>query len=198
MARIALRINGDVLPAKLEIVSDLGARHSIAAPAREEIVMVPQSATGSLEAITQLQAAPEAPKVVVLLDRAADALEIAELNVDGVVISSPEIRRFLQCLESVASGERWVDPAVRPLVMSTRLMKRHHLTSRERQIAEGVVRGLRNKEIAREIGVRETTVKMHLHHMFEKFKVASRTQLALAYSSPADLNGDERRPQNSV
>ena len=136
------------------------------------------SAAGSLaEPVARPQALPEAPKVVLLLERAADALEAARLNVDGMVISSPEIRRFLECIESVAGGRRWVDPDLRFLLRSPRL-NRDRLTIRERQIAEGVIRGLRNKEIACAMGVRESTVKMHLHHIFEKLQVASRIQLA--------------------
>jgi two-component system nitrate/nitrite response regulator NarP len=161
---------------------------------KREIMIVAQSsaAAGSfVEDITRLQALPGAPKVVVLLERAADALDVPMLNVDGAVISSPEVRRFLECIESVAGGRRWIDPDVRWFFTSKPRPNRVSLTVRERQIAEAVVRGLRNKEIAREIGVRECTVKMHLHHMFEKFEVASRIQLALAYSSPADANGKE-------
>lgn len=204
MAKIGLTI----LPPRREIPpraerhdfgSDSDGPEGSGAAARSmnrEIMIVAQGSTAAgsfVEDISRLQALPGAPRVVVLLERAADALDVPMLDVDGAVISSPEVRRFLECIESVASGERWVDPVVQPLVMSTSLLKRHSLTKRERQIAEGVIRGLRNKEIAREIGVRETTVKMHLHHMFEKFKVASRTQFALAYSSPDRPNGARRR-----
>jgi DNA-binding NarL/FixJ family response regulator len=197
MATIELKIDNALPLARLHIAPNGGADAPAGSGAatRGIMMLAPDSRElGSLvEAITRVQAVPDAPRLVVVLERATDAIGIAELNVDGMVVSSPEVRRFLECIESVASGERWVDPVVQPLVMSTSLLKRHSLTKRERQIAEGVIRGLRNKEIAREIGVRETTVKMHLHHMFEKFKVASRTQFALAYSSPDRPNGARRR-----
>jgi DNA-binding CsgD family transcriptional regulator len=55
-----------------------------------------------------------------------------------------------------------------------------NLTSREVEIAHLVSRGLRNKEIARELHLSEGTVKMHLHHIYEKLRLVGRTQLALS------------------
>jgi two-component system nitrate/nitrite response regulator NarL len=202
MAKIGLTI----LPPRREIPpraerhdfgSDSDGPEGSGAAARSmnrEIMIVAQGSTAAgsfVEDISRLQALPGAPRVVVLLERAADALDVPMLDVDGAVISSPEVRRFLECIESVAGGRRWIDPDVRWLLTSKQRLNRVSLTVRERQIAEAVIRGLRNKEIAREIGVRECTVKMHIHHMFEKLNVASRIQLALAYSSPADANDKE-------
>ena len=54
------------------------------------------------------------------------------------------------------------------------------LTPREDVIAHLVSRGLRNKEIARELHLSEGTVKMHLHHIYEKLRIGGRTQLVLS------------------
>ena len=40
-------------------------------------------------------------------------------------------------------------------------------------------RGLRNREIAKELGVTEGTVKVYLHSIFEKLGVKNRTELAI-------------------
>jgi len=48
------------------------------------------------------------------------------------------------------------------------------LTSREREVLLGVERGLRNDEIARELGVAVATVKKHLEHVFDKLEVTNR------------------------
>ena len=42
-----------------------------------------------------------------------------------------------------------------------------------------VAQGLRNKEIANRARISEGTVKMHLHNIYEKLGVGSRTELAL-------------------
>jgi DNA-binding NarL/FixJ family response regulator len=54
------------------------------------------------------------------------------------------------------------------------------LTPREQQVLELVEQGLRNKEIARELGIRPGTVKIHLKHIFEKTGVRGRYGLALS------------------
>src|SRR5262245_53185640 len=148
------------------------------------------SSAGSLaETITRLQCLPKAPKVVVLLERAEDTLEIAKLNVDGIVMSSPQIRQLLECIENIGGGRRWVDPDVLSVAVPSQRMEQDCLTLRERQIVEGVVRGLRNKEIARKMHLSESTIKMHLHRIFQKLRLESRMQLAMAYSSPDQANG---------
>jgi DNA-binding NarL/FixJ family response regulator len=53
------------------------------------------------------------------------------------------------------------------------------LSARERQIVEGVARGLTNREIAAETGIAYQTVKNHLSAIFQKLQVKSRVQLAL-------------------
>ena len=69
------------------------------------------------------------------------------------------------------------------------------LTSREAEIARLVSRGLRNKEIARELHLSEGTVKVHLHHIYEKLR---KTQLALwmagAWRADVGLSGNGARP----
>jgi two-component system nitrate/nitrite response regulator NarL len=50
----------------------------------------------------------------------------------------------------------------------------HGLTSREYQVALMVGRGLSNKEVARELGVSAGTVKLHVHHIFQKLGARNR------------------------
>jgi len=42
-----------------------------------------------------------------------------------------------------------------------------------------VASGLRNRELARRLGVTEGTVKIHLHNIYKKLKVQSRVELVL-------------------
>jgi two-component system nitrate/nitrite response regulator NarL len=52
------------------------------------------------------------------------------------------------------------------------------LTERERQIMHLVSTGQSNKEIARQLSLTEGTVKVHLHHIFQKLAISNRTALA--------------------
>jgi DNA-binding NarL/FixJ family response regulator len=51
------------------------------------------------------------------------------------------------------------------------------LSPREREVGVLVARGLTNKEVARELGLSEGTVKMHVHSIFQKLGAKSRYNL---------------------
>ena len=109
-------------------------------------------------------------------------MEALQLRVDGLILKGAGGDTMLKCLERVMDGEQWLDrdamhqivdqigkPVDRPL----------ELTPRETEVARLVSLGSRNKEIARELDISEGTVKMHLHNLYEKLNVSSRTELAI-------------------
>jgi RNA polymerase sigma factor (sigma-70 family) len=51
------------------------------------------------------------------------------------------------------------------------------LTPRERQVFDRVVQGRINKQIARQLGATERTIKAHRHRVMEKMKVQSLAEL---------------------
>lgn len=53
------------------------------------------------------------------------------------------------------------------------------LSPRERDILRGIARGHSNKEIARDLGIAETTVKIHVQHILRKLDLNSRVQAAV-------------------
>ena len=53
------------------------------------------------------------------------------------------------------------------------------LTVRERQVAQAIARGLRNKQIAEELGISAETVKRHLASIYGKLAVRGRVALAI-------------------
>jgi DNA-binding NarL/FixJ family response regulator len=55
------------------------------------------------------------------------------------------------------------------------------LTDRQQQIATLVCDGFSNKIIARKLGVTEGTVKIHLHMIYKKLGVPSRTHLIIRF-----------------
>lgn len=53
------------------------------------------------------------------------------------------------------------------------------LTRRESEVARLVAQGLPNKVVAGQLGLREGTVKIHLHNIYTKLGVSNRTALLL-------------------
>ncbi|NVB42265.1 helix-turn-helix transcriptional regulator [Pseudenhygromyxa sp. WMMC2535] len=58
-----------------------------------------------------------------------------------------------------------------------RLVRRHGLTPRERDVLEGVLAGRDNSALARQLGISRATVKWHLHNVFAKVGVGTREAL---------------------
>lgn len=55
----------------------------------------------------------------------------------------------------------------------------HTLTRREVEVVRLVSQGLPNKAVAGQLGVREGTVKIHLHSIYRKLRVSTRAELIL-------------------
>ena len=106
-------------------------------------------------------------------DRAAQArngalrtLVVANAERDGAITLTASVARLAAAISALAGDERGVGAPA--------------LTPRERDIARLVVAGRRNRSIAAALGITEGTVKMHLHNVYRKLGLESRTQLAIS------------------
>lgn len=55
------------------------------------------------------------------------------------------------------------------------------LTNREREVADLVVAGMRNKEVAQQLAIGEGTVKVHRQHVMAKMGLATLAELVIAF-----------------
>jgi two-component system nitrate/nitrite response regulator NarP len=136
-----------------------------------------------LDVLRRLSRARSRPKVILLtagMDE-AQLLAAAELDPEGMVLKTSDPGLLLECMDAVVAGKRWVDPEIaeRTRQAQERAASAPPLTRRERELIELVRQGLRNRDIAAELGVTEGTVKVYLHAIFDKLHVENRTELAL-------------------
>jgi len=116
-----------------------------------------------------------------IMSAAADGYSIISKD------ASPEV--LLESLRQVAKSQTALRPPSREqaasrvqgaITQNTLTM----LTDREHQIMRLVSEGLSNKEIGRRLNISDGTIKVHLHHIFQKLEINNRTLLAaLAISS---------------
>lgn len=138
-----------------------------------------------MDVIRKLRADGAGPRIVVLTAAIDDSslMEACALAVPGMVLKNSDPAYLLECLERVRAGGTWIDPELRERAKELNDtfgdMRRPALAPRERQLIRFVRQGLRNREIARELGVTEGTVKVYLHAVFEKLGVSTRTELAV-------------------
>jgi two-component system nitrate/nitrite response regulator NarL len=99
-----------------------------------------------------------------------------EFGVRGIVERSSSAEHLADSLRRVAGGEMQIGfGAARDTAPPRR---RVSLTPRERQIVLLLRQGLRNKQIAIEMGITEGTVKIYLFRLFHKLNVRNRFELA--------------------
>ncbi len=116
----------------------------------------------------------------------AEALEAIRLRVNGVVLKEMAPQLLVKCIRKVHAGGQWWEKRSLGRAMETMLRREAGereiagvLTPRELQIVRLVASGLHNKEIADKLGISEGTVKIHLHHIYEKLHVDGRLELTL-------------------
>jgi DNA-binding NarL/FixJ family response regulator len=109
----------------------------------------------------------------------SEALRLVQAGVRGVLRKSAAPSRLVDCLRAVISGQCWMEDAVARSFTPDDRYPRSALTPREQQVLTLVEAGLRNRDIARELGIQPGTVKIHLKHIFEKTGVRGRYGLAL-------------------
>ncbi len=136
-----------------------------------------------LDVLRRLGRSRARPKVVLLtagMDE-AQLLAAAELKPEGMVLKTSDPALLLECMDAVVAGKGWLDPEIveRTRHAQERADATPALTRREFELIELVRQGLRNRDIAAELGVTEGTVKVYLHAIFDKLHVENRTELAL-------------------
>jgi two-component system nitrate/nitrite response regulator NarL len=105
---------------------------------------------------------------------------------------APEI--LVQSLRQIARGRRLLPlPTVDQAALREQSTITENalavLTDRERQIMRLVSEGLSNKEIGRRLNITDGTIKVHLHHIFQKLEISNRTVLAAMAISQDDGTG---------
>jgi DNA-binding NarL/FixJ family response regulator len=132
---------------------------------------------------------PDVPVVILSGSvKRSDVLNALEHGASGYLPKTLSGKSLINALRLVLSGEKYIPSAlleddggsIRPgeidldgLAPDNPLRQ---LTNREREVLALLTKGLSNKEIAKQLSVREITVKVHLTGIFKKLGAANRTQ----------------------
>ena len=155
-------VNGvDALPALLE-----------AAPAARILMLTVSEDESDLAAALRGGAAGYLLKTI-----EGDALTQAiERAMQGDSVVAPEMTSKLVSAYRGAARAEPVAPVGTTSIAQASIAS---LSPRELEILRGIARGASNKEIAREHGIAETTVKIHVQHVLRKLDVSSRVHAAV-------------------
>lgn len=133
----------------------------------------------TLDWVTRCQSASQSTAVVVwgTAINGAEAVRLMQAGAHGVIRKTAGLQSLLDCLIAVAAGRTWLEQSL--LSDSERPLRHGILTPREQEVLDLVEQGMKNKDIAFQLGIRPGTVKIHLKHIFEKTGIHGRYGLAL-------------------
>ena len=109
-------------------------------------------------------------------------LDALDAGAAGYVLKHAEPDELLDAVRAAHEGGSPLDPkAARVLLDRQRTSSASptKLSDREQEVLRLVAAGKANKNIARELGIAERTVKAHLTNVFQRIGVTDRTQAAL-------------------
>lgn len=117
-----------------------------------------------------------------------ETVDYLRRGVRGILTRSISPDLLVRCVRKVSSGETWLDnQGVNWVIEAYRNQAEHggshkqqlRLSEKEMLIIGGVTQGLKNKDIATEVGTTEQVVKNYLRKIYDKLGVSDRLELAL-------------------
>ncbi len=169
----------------------LGQTLAALAKAPADVVLFEGAMTGnSAEAAAEVIKRQPTVRVVILIEEAADSevVEFMRRGACGIVQRAVPPELLIKCVRRVHEGETWLDNrGVNSLIDAYRAgahggagaRPRSQLTDKELLIVSYVTQGMKNRDIAHEIGTTEQVVKNYLRKVYDKLGVSDRLELAL-------------------
>jgi len=155
-----------------------------------------------IEGIPSLKESYPAARILMLTvsENEEDLATAMLAGADGYLLKTVETEQLCDSIESVLAGECVISPDMMTKFVAAFRSKGpslqgvsdtmlpqpvgenaaiETLSTREREILVLIARGDSNKLIARELVIAETTVKVHVQHIFRKLNLTSRVQVAV-------------------
>jgi DNA-binding NarL/FixJ family response regulator len=154
---------------------------------------------GAVDAISELIRQVPKLKIIVQLSKndRIGTVELIRLVVRGILPRSISADLLIKCVRRVAAGEIWIDnQSINSVIEAyrfqqdalTTLRTQPHLTPRELAVINFVTQGMRNKEIASQLGTSEQVIKNYLRKIYDKLGVSDRLELALYWLNHKETN----------
>jgi DNA-binding NarL/FixJ family response regulator len=154
-------------------------------------VVMPQ--LDGIEALRRIRTQRPKTRVIVLTSFGDEdkLLPAVRAGAAGYLLKSAPPSEITRAIRAAHEGDAVIDPKAAGRLLDALAgagPPPQVLTPRERDVLTLLSRGLSNKRIALELGLREKTVKVHVTHILAKLGVSDRTQAAL-YATREGLTG---------
>ena len=144
-----------------------------------------------LEAMRSIMTGTPTVKILLLTSTITtqQIIEALQIGARGIVLKGALAGDLQTAIRTVISGDYWIGgkrvvnlvSALHSLMQEVvvPLHKTFGLTPRELEVVGTIVEGCSNRDIAKQFGLSEETVKRHLSNIFDKTGVSTRLELAL-------------------
>ncbi|MEW5967219.1 MAG: two-component system response regulator NarL [Pseudomonadota bacterium] len=119
-------------------------------------------------------------------DQAEDLMAALQAGADGYLLKDMEPEDLMQQLAEAARGKITISERLTQLLVTSLREKSRPvslaeagLTEQESRILDQLAEGKSNKLIARDLGIAEGTVKVHVKHLLKKLNLRSRVEAAV-------------------
>jgi len=119
-------------------------------------------------------------------DQAEDLMAALQAGADGYLLKDMEPEDLMQQLAEAAGGKITISERLTQLLVASLRDKARPtslseagLTEQESRILDHLVDGKSNKLIAKDMGITEGTVKVHVKHLLKKLNLRSRVEAAV-------------------
>lgn len=157
---------------------------------RPDLVLIDLNMKGlnGIETLRRFKEADLVAKFIVITvsDAEDDLLEALRAGADGYLLKDMDPEDLCANIKKVAGGMTVIQDTLTEILKQalldpklSRKDKEVSLTEREQEILQCLATGLNNKTIARNLGISNTTVKVHIKHLLSKLKLTSRLEAAV-------------------
>ena len=129
-----------------------------------------------VEATVELaEKAPEAKVILLTTYGTSDGISHAlDAGAKGAILKNADNAQLAQAIRRVARGGEYVSPEIhQQLALNPPIPK---LSPRQREILESMIRGLTDRDIAKQLGIRQYSVNDHVSSIIQKLGAANRTE----------------------
>ena len=146
-----------------------------------------------LEILSYLRARNISSRIIIFTvsNTKEDIITAFKNGADGYLLKDMEPEDFIKALKDISEGKIIMDEAISHIILNcmrydrSQVVNQTHdislLTPREHEIFHLLVQGLSNKFIANELGIVESTVKVHIKRIFKKLNFKSRMEMTVWY-----------------
>ena len=151
--------------------------------------------TEGLGLLTEVHVKSPETKMLIMggLSKGSYLIQALLYGVRGFILKTVQDCVYIKALHTLHAGDLWVERKVLAQVLEDFLQRGGHLsqplqgswedlTPREQEIIALIGQGMTNKEIAKDLGISDKTIKTHLSRIFAKLKISRRIQLVLQSS----------------